>query len=327
MSANNRRLFLVTGANKGIGCEVVKKLSANHPNDLILLGSRDQKRGEDALVQLKSPANVKVLLLDTTSLDSIKHAKQVVEQKYGGKLDVLINNAGISQLGTDATTLQTLLDTNYYGVKNMNETFFPLIQDNGRVVNVSSGAGAQVMGFCPPELKEKLLSPEVTEKQLEEVLATWVCRKMASRFSLLLVCSLFKAAEQGQDPKTVGFEHPMHQLLVFYGVSKIAVNILTRIEARDWNYPAKNVIVSAICPDFCQTDMNGRSADARSPELGADSILHGVYDNDIENGRFWRDGRLFPDALEAKRTPLSPAAIQFFEKYEREQQQRLSNKH
>jgi NAD(P)-dependent dehydrogenase (short-subunit alcohol dehydrogenase family) len=42
MSMNNQRLFLVTGANKGIGFEVVKKLSANQPNDLILLGSRDR---------------------------------------------------------------------------------------------------------------------------------------------------------------------------------------------------------------------------------------------------------------------------------------------
>ena len=133
--------------------------------------------------------------------------------------------------------------------------------------------------------------------------------------------SLFKAAEQGQDPSTVGFEHPMHQLLVFYGVSKIALNILTRVEARDWNYPAKNVLISAICPDFCQTDMNGKSADARPPEMGADSILHGVYDTDIENGRFWRDGRHFPDALEPKKTALSPTALAFFQKYEQQQQE------
>ena len=39
---SQRRVFLVTGANKGIGFEIVKKLSTNHPNDLIFLGSRDQ---------------------------------------------------------------------------------------------------------------------------------------------------------------------------------------------------------------------------------------------------------------------------------------------
>jgi NAD(P)-dependent dehydrogenase (short-subunit alcohol dehydrogenase family) len=113
----------------------------------------------------------------------------------------------------------------------------------------------------------------------------------------------------------------MHQLLVAYGVSKIAVNILTRIEARDWKYPGKNVIISAICPDFCQTDMNSKSADGRPPEMGADSILHGVYDENIENGQFWRDGRHFPYELEPKKTPPSPAVLEIFQKYEKEQQQ------
>jgi len=172
MSTNSRRLFLVTGANKGIGFEVVKKLSANQPNDLILLGSRDQKRGEDALLQLGSPTNVKELLLDISSPKSIKQAKQEIQQKYGGKLDVLINNAAIFQFGSDSKILKTLFDTNYYGVKNMNESFFPLIRDNGRVVNVSSGAASQVMGFCPQELKDKFLNPNITEQQLEELLAT-----------------------------------------------------------------------------------------------------------------------------------------------------------
>lgn len=118
----------------------------------------------------------------------------------------------------------------------------------------------------------------------------------------------------------------MHQLLVFYGVSKIALNALTRIEARDWKYAGKNVIISAICPGFCRTDMNGKSADARPPELGADSILHGVYDENIENGQFWRDGKHFPNELEPKQTPLSPTALEFFQKYEREQQQQKQSK-
>lgn len=172
MSADNQRVFLVTGANNGIGFEVVKKLATKQPNDIILLGCRDQKRGDDALVQLGSPSNVKTLLVETSSPESIKHAKEEIQKKYGGKLDVLINNAGISLLGLDSKTLKTLLDTNYYGVKNMNETFFPLIRDNGRVVNVSSGAASQVMGFCPQELKDKLLSANITEEQLNEVLAT-----------------------------------------------------------------------------------------------------------------------------------------------------------
>ena len=119
----------------------------------------------------------------------------------------------------------------------------------------------------------------------------------------------------------------MHQLLVFYGVSKIVVNILTRLEARDWKYPGKNVIISAICPGYCQTDMNGKAVDARPAEMGVDSILHGVYDEKIESGRFWRDGKHFPYELEPKRTTPSPVVLKIFQKYEREhQQQKQSNK-
>ncbi|CAF4264724.1 unnamed protein product, partial [Adineta steineri] len=66
MSSAKQRVILVTGANKGIGFEVIKKLleeSSASSNNLILLGSRDLKRGQDALLQLGSPSNVHVLQL------------------------------------------------------------------------------------------------------------------------------------------------------------------------------------------------------------------------------------------------------------------------
>jgi NAD(P)-dependent dehydrogenase (short-subunit alcohol dehydrogenase family) len=72
--------------------------------------------------------------------------------------------------------------------------------------------------------------------------------------------------------------------------------MLTRLEARDWNkkYSTKNVIISAVCPGFCATDLNKNAPGARSAELGADSILHAVYTQNLENGQFWRDGSLMP---------------------------------
>jgi NAD(P)-dependent dehydrogenase (short-subunit alcohol dehydrogenase family) len=80
--------------------------------------------------------------------------------------------------------------------------------------------------------------------------------------------------------------------LVYYCASKLGVNILTRLEARDWDkkYSTKNVTISAVCPGFCATDLNNRAPGTRSPELGADSILHVVYTENLGNGQFWRDG-------------------------------------
>jgi NAD(P)-dependent dehydrogenase (short-subunit alcohol dehydrogenase family) len=170
-SQPHQRVFLVTGANKGIGFEVVKKLSANHPNDLILLGSRDQKRGEEALIQLGSPSNVKLLVLDTSSKDSIEQAKQEIQKKYGGRLDVLINNAAIAPTEWGLKVLKNTFDTNFYGVKQMNDVMSPLLRDNGRIVNVSSGAGALAMKHITPELKAKFLNPNLTETQLEQLFA------------------------------------------------------------------------------------------------------------------------------------------------------------
>ena len=170
-SAKDQRVFLVTGANKGIGFEVVKKLAAKHLTDLILLGSRDQKRGDEALARLGSPANVKVLLLDVSSKESIQQAKAEIEKKYGGHLDVLINNAAIASTETTVKVLQDTLNTNLYGAKNMNDAVSPLVRDNGRIVNVSSGLGTTTLENCSAELKAKLLDPNLTEAELEAAFA------------------------------------------------------------------------------------------------------------------------------------------------------------
>lgn len=169
------RVFLVTGANKGIGFEVVKKLAVNHPNDLILLGSRDQKRGDEALIQLGSPSNVKVLLLDTSSKESIEQAKEAIQTEYGGYIDVLINNAAIGGRESGFQILTDIFRTNFYGVKLMNDIMSPIIRKNGRIVNVSSNLGTVAMKMCPTELKAKFLDPNLTESQLERLFDPYVC--------------------------------------------------------------------------------------------------------------------------------------------------------
>ena len=84
--------------------------------------------------------------------------------------------------------------------------------------------------------------------------------------------------------------------VLYYSASKLGDIILTRLEARDWSkkYSAKNVIISAVCPGFCATDLNSNAPGARPAELGADSILHAVYTDNLENGQFWRDGSHLP---------------------------------
>ncbi|CAF4251561.1 unnamed protein product, partial [Rotaria sordida] len=80
-STSQQRVILVTGANKGIGFEVVKKLAKESPinNNIILLGCRDLKRGQDALVRLGSPSNIYLLQLDISSRDSIARATDEIK--------------------------------------------------------------------------------------------------------------------------------------------------------------------------------------------------------------------------------------------------------
>ena len=84
-STEQQRVILVTGANRGIGFLVVKKLveASSSNSTVILLGCRDLQRGQDAFIQLNCPSNVHVLQLNTSSRESIIRAIDEIKQKYG----------------------------------------------------------------------------------------------------------------------------------------------------------------------------------------------------------------------------------------------------
>jgi NAD(P)-dependent dehydrogenase (short-subunit alcohol dehydrogenase family) len=279
-STNKQRVILVTGANKGLGFEVIKKLvkdKSNSNNDLILLGSRDLKRGQDAIIQLGSPSNVHSIELDTSSSDSIVHAANEIKQKYGGKLDILINNAGILKHGETADIAREILATNYYGVKLVNDHLSPLIKENGRIVNVASEVGAWTTHEMSNDLQNKYKSSTLTQEQLDTLVKDFI------------------SAIESKSLQKVGYNEKSPFLN--YGVSKAALLALTRIEARQWS-GAKNVLVVSVCPGYCSTDLNNHGPGSRSPELGADSILHAAQApaKELENGQFYQDGQLKPQS-------------------------------
>ncbi|MGG6241172.1 SDR family oxidoreductase [Nodosilinea sp. AN01ver1] len=139
---------LVTGANRGIGLEVARQLA--QAGMTVILGSRDPAKGEAAAASMMQ-AGLEVLPqpLDVTVPDSVQRVAQVVEQRFG-HLDVLINNAGIlydtwqQASSADLAVVQEAWDTNTLGPWRMAQAFLPLLKrsPHGRIVNVSSGAGA-----------------------------------------------------------------------------------------------------------------------------------------------------------------------------------------
>ncbi|CAF1582914.1 unnamed protein product [Adineta ricciae] len=271
-----KRVILVTGANKGIGFEVVKKFlqessSKTNNNDVILLGSRNIKRGEDAIQQLGCPSNVHLLQLDTSSKESIILATNEIKQKYNGHLDILINNAGIVPREDSIEAAKSTLATNYYGVKMVNEHLIPLLHENGRVINVASTVGSMGLYICSKELQKRYTSSTLTIEELDHLVED------------------FLSAFESHNLEHMGY--PSELPFKAYSVSKAALIALTRIEAREYSHK-KNISIYAVCPGFCATDLNNNAAGARSASLGADSILYMINTptNELENGGFYRDG-------------------------------------
>ncbi len=145
---NESLVAVVTGANRGIGLEVVRQLARRGMR--VVLGSRDLEKGEVAAQSLtRDGATVFPRQLDVTDQLSIDRLLRDVTADFG-QLDVLVNNAGILYdtwergISADLNVVHTALETNLFGAWRMCQTFLPLLRKShaGRIVNVSSESGS-----------------------------------------------------------------------------------------------------------------------------------------------------------------------------------------
>jgi NAD(P)-dependent dehydrogenase (short-subunit alcohol dehydrogenase family) len=159
---------LVTGANKGIGFEVARGIAKS--GYVVLLGARNPTTGREAADTLTSERlDVRFVELDLTRIGTISAAAGRIEADFG-KLDVLVNNAGIadshdgppSRASVDA--IERVLRTNFLGAVAMTQAVLPLLRksEGARIVNVSSDLGSitrhgdstwkyaqvKVLGYC-----------------------------------------------------------------------------------------------------------------------------------------------------------------------------------
>jgi len=143
-------IALVTGANKGIGYRIVEQLKARGMT--VLLGGRDQKRREAAAAEL----GVEAIALDVTDPATVAAAAARLDASFG-RLDVLVNNAGIAGTGVvppSATTVEAVrevFDTNVYGAIRVTNAMLPLLLRSPapRIVNVSSMVGSLAVQSDP----------------------------------------------------------------------------------------------------------------------------------------------------------------------------------
>jgi NAD(P)-dependent dehydrogenase (short-subunit alcohol dehydrogenase family) len=147
--ASDSTIALVTGANKGIGRAIAERLAGLGMT--VLVAARDAGRGEEAATALRSAGgDAYPIILDVTGPATIDAAAAEIAGRFG-RLDVLVNNAGIAGAldrqtpgAVDLATVRAVFDTNFFGVIMVTDAVLPLLRRSaaGRIVNVSSGVGS-----------------------------------------------------------------------------------------------------------------------------------------------------------------------------------------
>jgi NAD(P)-dependent dehydrogenase (short-subunit alcohol dehydrogenase family) len=143
----SKKVALVTGSNKGIGKEIVRTLASH--GYTVYLGARNEQRGHAAAQELVSAGgDVRFVKIDLTDSETIRAAAEKVREEVG-KLDVLINNAGVALEAEPPSTANTALlkatfQTNYFGMVEVTQAFLPLLRASTTrvILNVTSGLGS-----------------------------------------------------------------------------------------------------------------------------------------------------------------------------------------
>ncbi len=143
------QIALITGANRGLGLETARRLAQSGAT--VVVAARDARAGEDAAAALRTEGlDAESVRLDVTAEDSVQSAVAEVGERHG-RLDVLINNAGILPEATSATEefidlarFRETFDTNLFGAVSVVQQFLPLLRsaEAARIVNVSTTMGS-----------------------------------------------------------------------------------------------------------------------------------------------------------------------------------------
>ena len=160
MSEENKKIALITGANRGIGFETARQLAQKGIK--VLVGVRAEENGKEAEAKLKAEGfDAEFVLLDVDDVKTHASAAKYIEENYG-KLDILINNAAISLDGnqdgvfvqasqTSPDVFRQTFDTNFFNTIALTQALIPLIKksDAGRIVFLSSGMGSLALHSDP----------------------------------------------------------------------------------------------------------------------------------------------------------------------------------
>ncbi|PTL76394.1 SDR family oxidoreductase [Vitiosangium sp. GDMCC 1.1324] len=254
---------LVTGGNRGIGLEVCRQLGRLGMR--VLLTARDIAAGAEATAALRSEGlDVTFEPLDVASQESIDQLTDRLERQ-GIRLAALVNNAGITLNGFDADVAERTLAVNFFGAMHVTQRLLPLMEEHGRIVMVSSGAG-ELEGLSPT-IRQRI-DPPASQEELVALLRSFIDDVRGGRY-----------AAKGWPGSA-------------YRVSKLGLNALTRLLAGELK--PRHLLVNAVCPGWVRTRMGGAQA-PRSVEEGADTIVWAAtLPPRGPSGGFFRNRRAIP---------------------------------
>jgi NAD(P)-dependent dehydrogenase (short-subunit alcohol dehydrogenase family) len=196
--------------------------------------------------------------LDVTRAD---HAQALAERLAG--VDILVNNAGISLDGFDADVARRTLDVNVFGAMRVTDALLPTMRAGGRIVMISSGMGT--VSSLGAALRAKWLDPAMRREELVALMDAFV-REVG-------------AGTHGKSgwPSSA------------YSVSKIAMNALVRVLARELAGDPRRILVNAENPGWVRTRMGGRGAPGSVEDGARTAVWLALLPEGGPTGGFFRD--------------------------------------
>mmetsp|Transcript_16012 Transcript_16012/g.34662 ORF Transcript_16012/g.34662 Transcript_16012/m.34662 type:complete len:276 (-) Transcript_16012:218-1045(-) len=266
------RVAVVTGANKGIGFEIVRSLGKQMHT---VLTARNEELGKAAVAALKdadSSIDVDFQQLAIDDNASVARFAKWLAETHGNNgrdaLDVLVNNAAIAFKGADPTPFQEQAEptmrVNFHATLSITDALVPLLKQSGAVVFVASQMGTSSLHSCSKSLHARWTDPDIQRDNVLE-----------------LVDEFVSAAKRGEH-QSLGWPNSN------YGVSKLAVIAMTKVYARELE--SRGICVTACCPGWCATDMSSH----KGPRSAADGATTPVWlstaaHDEILSGAFYYD--------------------------------------
>jgi carbonyl reductase 1 len=247
-----KKLILVTGANKGIGKAICQRILVEFPDTHVLLGSRDQSRGELAVKSILESAvgdfasRIDFVHIDISDDDSVTKAATGVAEKYNTPLYGLVNNAGI---GFGNSAVDTL-NTNYYGTKRVCKAFLPLMdKQSGQIVNIASASGPMFLAKSSNDMKAFFSDVNTSEEEHEQKVQEMI--------------------------PSIGGDA--------YGFSKACLNLYTLRLAKE----NPELRVTSCTPGFIDTDLTAGMGATGTCENGANSALFCLFGDEAKTGCYY----------------------------------------